>query len=184
MRERHLGTAPDRCTYYDHHQLGDGIQEVVPRLQDPNLFRFTEGTQAKAHGLVEGQLVPHMYHFVQAGYTRPLCLSTQEVVLHGTRRGTEYQKLPISAMADSAALQHEAPPPSDWHATAERRDGVVVTDAFSDAEHLLLPAGLQGMVLQPFQLEHESEPKPLVERSTAPAEYSASLPAAPHEERR
>ena len=50
LRARHLGAASDRRADERDAQLGDGVQEVVSRVQDTHVLRQPEGAQVEAAG--------------------------------------------------------------------------------------------------------------------------------------
>ena len=50
MRARHLGATSDSRADERDVELGDGTKEVVSRVQDPDVLRQPEGTQAQATG--------------------------------------------------------------------------------------------------------------------------------------
>lgn len=64
MRARELGSASDSRAIVGHAELGNGIQKMVPRLQDSHLLRYAEGAQAEAHWLDQGQCVSRVYYIV------------------------------------------------------------------------------------------------------------------------
>eukprot|EP00976_Prorocentrum_cordatum_P013458 268334-Prorocentrum_minimum.AAC.1 len=43
-------------------QLGDGVQEVVPGVQDAHVLWVRQGAQSEALGMVQAQLVPRLHH--------------------------------------------------------------------------------------------------------------------------
>lgn len=43
--DRQLGSTSDRGAHLGHVELGDGVQEVVPGVQDPHLLRHSEGEE-------------------------------------------------------------------------------------------------------------------------------------------
>ena len=63
--------------------------------------------------------------------------------------GSKYQKLQESEVADAVDFQQSAPSSVNRHAPTEQPDGIVVFNAFLDANCLLLPLRLQRVVLQP-----------------------------------
>jgi len=103
----------------------------------------------------QGKFFPCLHYLLQVSDLRSLCVSPQKVVLHGAWRGTKYKKLQKSALADSPAVQHQAPSTLNWHTLAERCHGAVVSNAFLNATDLQQPARFQRVVLQPLQLKHQ-----------------------------
>ena len=50
FRFRRVGATSDRRADQRHAELGDGVQEVVSRLQDSHLLRHPERTQGEKNG--------------------------------------------------------------------------------------------------------------------------------------
>ena len=76
-------------------------------------------------------------------------LEDLKMVLPDIGRSAEYQKLPQSALADVAALQHAQPAAAVRDPVAELAHGAVVLDALFDAPHLPVAEGVQVLVRQP-----------------------------------
>ena len=130
----------------------------MPSFQDSNLLRLSEGAQVQEIGLEQRKFIPRLHHFVQARHPRSLCLPSQEVVLHGPRRGTKHQEFQESTLADTTQIQHEEASPTYRYSLAERRDGALVTHALPHATDIQQPVRLQGVVLKPIQPIHQSQP--------------------------
>lgn len=56
---------------------------MVPRSQNPYLFRLLEGTQTEAPRLEQRELFSCMHYILQASYSRSLRIQAEEVVLYG-----------------------------------------------------------------------------------------------------
>jgi len=50
LRAGRLGPPPGRRAHLGAPELGDGVQKVVPRLQDPHLLRLAQGAAREAQG--------------------------------------------------------------------------------------------------------------------------------------
>lgn len=90
MREGELGAASDSRAHVGDAQLGDGVQEVVSGVQDPDLLRVAEGAEAEEDRLDQAECVPHLHHVLQAGYTGSSELQAEKVEVSDTGRGAEY----------------------------------------------------------------------------------------------
>jgi len=77
-----MGSTLDRGTNNNYHKLGDGIQEVVSRFQNPNIFWFLEGKEDETSWMEQRQFFPCVYHILQTSDSRSLCLQKKEVVLY------------------------------------------------------------------------------------------------------
>ena len=87
VRAPGLGPAPDHCAHVGAAQLGDGVQEVVSRLQATHILRRAQGAPRQAPGLDQDQRLPRLHHFLQARHPGPHCLPPQEVEISRSRRG-------------------------------------------------------------------------------------------------
>mmetsp|Transcript_24567 Transcript_24567/g.80106 ORF Transcript_24567/g.80106 Transcript_24567/m.80106 type:complete len:605 (+) Transcript_24567:570-2384(+) len=184
VRARHLGPAPGGGANVGDAQLGDGDQEVLPRLQDPDLLRHAEGAQAQAAGLVQDERLPRLHHVVQARHPGSGRLPPQKVEVPHPRRGAPHQELPLAALADAAQLQRQAAAAADGHTAAKQPDGAVVAAALSDAAHLRVAQGVQGLVLQPAHRDDRGRARRRPGRHRAAARHPAPLPAAAAQEGR
>lgn len=104
MRERQLGTTFDCCTIVGDAQLGDGIQEMVSRLQNSYLLWHTKRAQAETYRLDQSERIPRVHHIVQTGHPGPPKFSTKKVEIFDIGRSTKYQKFQVTTLATAAEL--------------------------------------------------------------------------------
>lgn len=76
---RELGSPSDNRSNICHAELGDGVQEMVSGVQNPDLLRQPEGKEAEADGVDQGQHIPRLHHVLQARGSGPPELPAEEV---------------------------------------------------------------------------------------------------------
>lgn len=104
MRERQLGTAFNCCTIVGDAQLGNGIQEVVSRLQNSHVLWHTKRAQAETYRLDQSERIPRVHHIVQTGHPRSPKFSTEKVEIFDIGRSAKYQKFQVTTLAIVAEL--------------------------------------------------------------------------------
>lgn len=104
MRQRQLGTTFDCCTIVSDAQLGNGVQEMVSRLQNTHILWHTEGAQTETHRLDQSQRIPCVHYIVQTGHPRPSKFSTKKMEVFDFGRSAKYQKFQIPTLAIIAEL--------------------------------------------------------------------------------
>lgn len=176
MCERQLGTAFDCCPIVGDAQLGNGIQEMVSRLQNTHVLWFAKRAQAETHRLDEGQRIPRVHHIVQTRHPGSSEFSTEKVEILDIGRSAKYQKFQVTTLAIVAELPNGTVSIVYFHryavvstriersyrprlslqtitthrnAIAEQFDGIVVTDAFPYAARVPIASRIQRMVLEP-----------------------------------
>ena len=97
-----MGSAFDHRPYERHPKLGNGVQEVPPRLQSPQLLRQPK-TQKRASKRVERQVsLQCLHNLVCARPQGRGNLEEEAMVLHDLGRGSYDQKLQEPAMDDAS----------------------------------------------------------------------------------
>ncbi|GCC43252.1 hypothetical protein chiPu_0026947, partial [Chiloscyllium punctatum] len=101
---RQLGSPPDHRAHECDAQLGDGVQTLVPLLQDPHLLRCAEGAETQTPGLDQAKCLPRLYHLVQTGAPGSPSVPPQKLEIHDPGRGPEHQKLQVPTLAVTPEL--------------------------------------------------------------------------------
>lgn len=158
MRPPRLGTTPNHRAHLGHPQLGNGVQEVLPGHEGPDILRQPEGAQREACRVVNGECVASVHHELPDRARRPAHLPSQVMVLHDPGRGAQYQELQESTMADFARVQGAEEVVAHRHAAAEQLDGAVESAVLPHAawccgggdrcSRVCEPQGLHGVVLK------------------------------------
>ena len=86
-------------------------------------------------------------------------------------------------MANITQVQHQKATSSHGNATSKRCNGTMVPDALLDAQHLLEPTRLQGMVFKSFLQFNQSEQELELEGCAEAAINSEAISASEDEER-
>lgn len=88
----------DKCL----EKLGNGIQEIFPRIQDDLLLRERERAERTSSWLENATFIQRLYNILPACSCRPADPPSYALGLHDLGRSSQHQELPISAMADIA----------------------------------------------------------------------------------
>lgn len=106
MCERQLGATFDCCPVIGDAQLGNGVQEMVSRIQNTHVLWIAEGAQTEAYRLDESECISCVYHVIQIGHTGSSEFPTEKMEVLDFGRSTEYQKFQITAMATAVELSN------------------------------------------------------------------------------
>lgn len=79
MCQRQLGSTLDCGAIIRDAQLGNGIQEMVSRFQDPYLLWLTKRAKGKAYRLDKSECISCVHHIIQTGHTGSSKFSTKKV---------------------------------------------------------------------------------------------------------
>ncbi len=74
-----MGTPFDCSTNHFDVELGSRIETMVPCFQSIDVLWFAEGEKAEENRMVQRQLFPCLYYFIQVGGTRSRYISKKEV---------------------------------------------------------------------------------------------------------
>lgn len=121
---------------------------MVPRVQNTDLLRLPEGTQAEKNGLDQSECVSRVHNIVQTGNSGPSEFQTEKVEISHPGRGTKHQKFQVTTVAAAVKLSNGTTAAADRNTSPEQSDGALVADALPDAACVPIPSGVQGMVLE------------------------------------
>ena len=66
----HLGSSLDRGPHFRHAELGNGIQAMVPRSQNPDVLRFSQGEEDEENGMDQSKRLSRLHYVLQIGHPR------------------------------------------------------------------------------------------------------------------